>query len=246
MLKNKKFWISIAIVMIVIFIFSLYNAFNGNPISKFLAKKALDSYVEETYPEKEFNISEGFYNFKFGEYTFNLLEIGNWNEDTESIQEYEFTVRGTFFPEVYWDGLYYDNLDERLMERLSKEASEEIFDELIQQNKDIIHVGVSLEVLKGRYNDDVNWKKELELDRPISLYIVIDAENKGKDDIYMDGIGIQKQLKEKGYHYDNVNINANIMTEEGKKLHDYGYVKYALAFEQNSSIKKSDVNKVSN
>ncbi|MBU3105611.1 DUF3139 domain-containing protein [Clostridium gasigenes] len=44
------------------------NAFNGNPISKYLDKNEYKKYVEETYPNTDLKVNKAYYNFKDGKF----------------------------------------------------------------------------------------------------------------------------------------------------------------------------------
>ncbi len=115
-MKKTTVYAALIVVLSAAVLF-LYNAYNGNPLSKVISKGVLGSYLEEMYPEKSLRIEGGFYNFKFGEYEFQVIETGEGGP-----VEYEFKVRGFIKPQVDWDGIYYTHLDEPLMSRLSLEA----------------------------------------------------------------------------------------------------------------------------
>ncbi|MFD2042692.1 DUF3139 domain-containing protein [Ornithinibacillus salinisoli] len=157
-MNKKKFILSILLVVLIGFVLFLYNTFNGNPISKYVSKQVLENYLEETYPEQEFRIEEGFYDFKFGEYLYTVIEIGTADKEG-NVKEHQFRISGFFNPKVKWDGLYYDNLDEQLAKRLSQEAEKEIVPLLSDQVDSIHHIEVHIEVLKGKFDGDVQWSK---------------------------------------------------------------------------------------
>ena len=64
----KKIIYFVILVGILAFLFSIYNAFNSNPISKGIAKNKLNKYIEENYSDRDFIIKDVIYNFKFSEY----------------------------------------------------------------------------------------------------------------------------------------------------------------------------------
>ncbi|MEI2401073.1 DUF3139 domain-containing protein, partial [Paenibacillus phytohabitans] len=75
-MKKRRIIYSVILGLLVLFVLYLYNETNGNPVSKFFSTKVLENYLEETYPDREFRIEEGFYNFKFSTYDYNVIEIG--------------------------------------------------------------------------------------------------------------------------------------------------------------------------
>lgn len=66
--STKKVIYAIILLVILLSIGFIGNAFNGNPVSKYFAKNEYKEYVKETYPNTDFEVSEAFYNFKDGKY----------------------------------------------------------------------------------------------------------------------------------------------------------------------------------
>lgn len=52
----------------IFFLLSVTNSFAGNPVSAYFADKAIQQYVEETYPSLALEIGKPRYNFKFNRY----------------------------------------------------------------------------------------------------------------------------------------------------------------------------------
>ncbi|MFS0863930.1 hypothetical protein [Fredinandcohnia sp. 179-A 10B2 NHS] len=245
-MKKKKIISSVILALLVLFVLYVYNAFNGNPISKFYATKVVENYLSETYPEREFRVDEGFYNFKFSEYSFNVIEIGSVGEQESKEygpREYEFTVRGFIKPFVNIDSIYTENLDQPLITKLSEEAQNEIQTLLAKEVPSVAGVGVMIEVQKGTYPETTEWNKELKLEKPIDMHIVLDATTSSKDDVFKESKQIQKILNENGYNYGSVNINANVIEVKGGDISkdELGYVKFALSFGTDTEIKKKDI-----
>lgn len=63
----------IAMVLIGLIAF-ITNAFTGNPISAYFAKRQLVNYAEEKYPHMNLNFSKAEYNFKYSGYTLNASD----------------------------------------------------------------------------------------------------------------------------------------------------------------------------
>ena len=225
------------------FVLYIYNAFNGNPVSKFYSSKVLEQYLEENYSDRDFRIEEGFYNFKFSTYDFNVIEIGNASPNENEPRHYGFTVRGFLKPYVNLDAIYIENLDEPLMGKLSREAESEITNLLKQSVPTVKGIGVSIEVLKGKYDSNTIWNKDLELERPMSLHIVLDSTNSTKEDVFKEAEVIQKVLNENNYTYESVTINGNIIDKPNAEYRkdDTGYVKYSVSFEKDTDINIKDI-----
>ncbi|NPC91874.1 DUF3139 domain-containing protein [Bacillus sp. WMMC1349] len=237
--KKKKLY-GVLIVVLSLLILYFYNAYNGNPISQKLAEKALEQYLAEQYPKKNLRIEEGLYDFKFGEYSFNVIDL----EDEKRKEPYIMTVRGFFIPEVSFDDIRSAHLDEPLMKRLNKQAAKDLKTVLAEKVNKLKSVEVNMEIVKGQLKDDVKWSKRLKTDKPMGIDIVLDATKRDEKDIYDAAKTIQRLLHDEGYDYEYVMINANIF--EGEDIEDKhtGYVKYHLGFDRETDLQVDDVERI--
>lgn len=230
MIKLKKMFYLFLIVILVVPILFLYNAFNGNPLSKYASKLALKQHLEETYPEEEFTIDGGTYDFKFSEYVFHVKR---------DHQDYTFNVAGFFQPTVTTDGFYQSQLDESLMERLGEEAGKELR-EVLKDIQEIMYIDVYVEVITGTYDESVTWRKDLPLEKPMDIFIILDGRNMKKEHLLQVMKQMQTVLNTEGYQYGTVTINANIRELTSAK-DDFGYVKYASSFTKEQTITIKDI-----
>lgn len=253
-MNKKKILYSIILIILIGFILTCYNAFNGNPISNLLGKHLVENYLKETYPNEEFRVESGKYNFKFTEYSYDVIKIG---EDPYAVidpaadaivkekflqgLDYYVAVEGTFKPRVRYDSIRYARLDENLSRKLSEEAASEIFSTLQRDLPNLKAVEATVEIIKFTMEDNTSWSKELNLDEPISLHLVTDATNQTAEETLADGIKIQQLLKEYGYTYSNVNINGNVFDKELGAKDEYGYVKYAFSFKADTKLSLKDI-----
>ncbi|MCR2821190.1 YfjL-like protein [Lederbergia panacisoli] len=236
MTKMKWIYLILLIILVVPILF-FYNAFNGNPAWKYFSNKSVKHYLKETYPGQEFVIPNGFYNFKVSGYTYNVRKVGD-----EQQKEHEFSVTGFWKPTVTYDGIYYDNLDLPLMEKLGKEASAELTELLKDKVKRVVEMSVQIEILQGSYSSDTTWSKDLKLEKPIYIHLIVDVTDMSKEDVLRTVQDIQQELNSADYSYSGVSFNGNLFDNEqiGAKDH-FGYVKYSVGFDKDSNIKLSDI-----
>lgn len=229
----KKWVYLILIIILVGAVLFFYNGFNGNPISKMIAKSTLKNHLESTYPKDEFVIQKDFYNFKDGGYNFYVTKIGD-----EDQTEYEFIMTGIFGSTVHSDGIYYANQDEQLIEKLQLEASEEITTLLQDVVPEVLEANPLLEVLKGKYPADTHWSKDFKAEKPMYIHIPVDANEFSKEEMLEASILIQKALNNANYKYDHVTINGNIIDKNIEKVkgEDFWFVKYAVGFENDTKL----------
>lgn len=232
----KKWLYIILLVVIIVPILFFYQAFNGNPVSKFASKKSLENFLAEKYPEHEYRIHEGVYNFKISGYSFDVNEIGDPEQTT-----YQFEVTGFLKPKVTLDAIYLGNLDEPLINKLSEEASEELTEVLSEKVPSIMNTYVHIEVSKGKYKENTNWSKDLQLENPISINITVDVTNMTKGDVLEAAKAIQQTLRENNYVYDEVGFNGNMFDENIDDKEKRDYLKYWITFDEDSNLTINDV-----
>jgi len=102
-----------ALIGLILFV---ANAFVGNPISSYMAGKAMDKYVKEHYSDLNLEIGEVKYNFKFSEYW--ALAQSRTSMDTHfniyyrngkiTWDDYEGSVLGKFNTLTRWEDEYSD------------------------------------------------------------------------------------------------------------------------------------------
>ncbi len=244
-MKKWKLGLIVLLVVLIGFVLSIYNEFNGNPVSKFYATKVLENHLDDTYPNREFRIDRAYYDFKFNGYGFNVIEIGTTSPQGNGPKEYEFNIRGFLKPEVMIDGIYIENLDQDLMKKLADEAGEEIYTLLSKTVKSVRAVDVMIEFQKGKFPSDTNWDKKLKFEKPLGMHIVLDATKSTKETVLQEVKKIQSILNKQGYDYESVNINANIISDDDGYMKDkseyYGYLKFATSFSKTTKLKLNDL-----
>ncbi|WP_433745812.1 hypothetical protein [Falsibacillus pallidus] len=237
-MNKKKTFHRILLFIFLAMILFIFNVFYGNPLSKYISKKDLEHYLHTHYPDKDFHLSKGDYVFPFGSYSYKVSEFQGGQESKS--KEYEFMIGGAFSRKVRVDGIYEDNLDPNLMERLGKEAGEEINDLLTQHFSNINYVGARCAVLKDKLDENVKWDKSLDLDELLSINIFLDSRKQSKGEFYKEVTKIQTLLNEHGYNYKGVIVNGDLLDTKSDTI-DW-YVKYDIYFTKTQSIKLKDIN----
>ncbi|MEK3888685.1 YfjL-like protein [Bacillus sp. FSL K6-3431] len=235
-MKKKKWLYTILLIILIVPILFFYQAFNGNPVSKIAAKNSLQGYLTRQYPHKEYRMLNQFYDFKIGGYTFEVVQIGD-----EQQEKYEFQVTGFFKPTITFDGIYYANLDEPLMEKLSREAVDELKSVFHDNGIQIVDMYVQLEISQGKYTGNTIWSKGLQLEKPMYIHLTIDVTNMNKKDVLAAVKSIQQTLDSENYQYSRVSFNGNIIDKSTIGKNYNGYVKYHIGFDKGANIELSDI-----
>jgi hypothetical protein len=233
---RKKTLPAVLAVLLSLGVLLVYDAYNGNPVNKWLAAQKLRTYLAETYPDEEFRIRDGFYNFKSSAYEFRVVPVGSVAEDGKAA-EYRFAVRA-WMPRVVLDGIYMDRLDEETMERLGAEAAAEMTALLEPKVPALRDVRVYLEVQKGELPNDAVWHKDLPVADELRIEVVLDAGVLTEEEVREAARRIQAALDEAGYRYRSVVLNANAFS--GGEL---GPLKYAVSFKPGDDLTNITIRK---
>ncbi|WP_217587589.1 hypothetical protein [Lentibacillus saliphilus] len=238
-MKLKKMILIILAAILFGGVLFFYNAFNGNPISKLYAKRVLDQHLEDAYPDANFSINDGFYNFKDGSYNFDVTELGEV-EEYDQPNTYDMSVRGFWKPEVRFDGIYNDSLDESLMKKMSYFAETELLEVLWASVPSVKTISVRIEIQKGDFGDDVEWDKDLQFTKPMGMHIHLDATDHDEAAVLRDAQMIQETLNTEGYNYESVTINGNTFGQEYKD-DGMGPLRFSASFTPDTQITLKDI-----
>lgn len=170
-MNKKKIVYSILLVFLIGTILFFFNAFNGNPLSKYLGKHLVESYLEDTYPNEEFRIENGQFDFKSNRYNYPVIKIGEapyasiGNSSTKDKAEkqiqsvdYSVSVTGFLKQKIRYDSIRYARMDIELCEKLSEGASVEITNLLKEDIPNIVAVEVTIEILKKECTPFIKYR----------------------------------------------------------------------------------------
>lgn len=211
----RKRFIIISVGLILLFIVSAINSITGNPISKFLAKRAAGDYIEDKYSDLDLEMKEVYYNFKFKTYGVNVQS--KTSEDTS------FTI--------YIDGLGnidYDDYEHRVTNnfntwnRLNMEIDERA-DQLIREELDYVFDKVFIQFIETSKNnqDLLKLRKDMKLDissppLPLEAYIVVFAEEVSYAKIAEVAKAIEKVLENHNIPIDTYSVRLIPLSDKPK------------------------------
>ena len=126
--KTIRILAGLGAAALIIFLFIITMAFTGNPISKVLATRTANKYMEEKYPDLEVQREETYYNFKDGNYGVKYID--------RKSKDIHFTIGTDYLGRLSYDGYERDVLSKwntRL--RLESEYSNYV-EKIIKDNLD--------------------------------------------------------------------------------------------------------------
>ena len=93
--KVLKIIALIVAIALIIGIAFMANALNGNPISKMLARRAANIYLEENFPNTDYYIEDLGFSFKFTGYYAHVRSV--------SSMDTQFSLEIDMYGQVFWD-----------------------------------------------------------------------------------------------------------------------------------------------
>ena len=175
---NKKKIIYLAILILIIgFLLSMYNSFNGNPISKAIAKGKIEKYIKGTYPEKDFKIKNVGYKFKFSNYYAQVVSEKDGLKFNIDIRK-----DNSFYDEYKESPILVDyELSRRFIETIESNTKEDLkgiveFDSEDGLSKSNNFLFAQFDIPQGKYRDRETQYSNT-MDDPFAIYINLYPED---------------------------------------------------------------------
>ena len=216
-MRKKLIFLKIAagitVLLLVLFLLFLSNAFLGNPFSAWAAQRAAASYAETHYSFLNLTLEKARYNFKFGEYYIDAK--------SPSSPDTHFTI-------YYKNGkVRYDDYESRVLEkfntlqRLTDESSTLVplaleEESRFQSNHSIVSPKNFWE--SGQTNPDITLDCSFDINFFQDCGIVIRIENAAENSVEFMAETLKKAyslLEEKGYHFEEYNLQSGLFEVSG-------------------------------
>lgn len=235
-----KKWLSILLALVITgSVLFGYSEFNGNFISKQIAKSTLKAYLTEHYPNTSFRVEKGSFNFKFNTYDFDVTfneEPNYWN--------YTFEVGPKYVPNtIETKMMHYDSRDEAKSNNWSDQGSQYVKKLLaaLPIGDTFYSIDIPNQFPQTEWTPDVNVIVAPSISIEFPLY-----KGETKEEFLKIVQEIQAVLDADEIKYDTVFIymDESIDNRDGKKE---GYApiyyqrKYNVQFKANSPISLDDI-----
>lgn len=169
-----KKWILLAIAALVLAVIGFfYISFNGNVLTKMVAKGKVQHFVAETFKGHPIQLVDSGFNFKDGSYYF------RYDIYTNAIRSnYSFSMGGP----LWLDGrihsyLDYESMDEAMTEAFQQAAVRWLEEQLREQNMAFDSIDYHVDIPKGLYPEEVSWQPQVEkMLNPLIVFELTDEE----------------------------------------------------------------------
>lgn len=142
-----------ALVLIIILLF-LTMSFTGNPISKVLATRSADKYIEENYPDLNLQRKEAVFEFKLGNYVVEYYQ--------ENSKDFHFGIEADYLGRIIYDGYEEMILGKwNTMGRLEEELNSYV-ERLVRDNLAYDYNMVVVNILENLDDEEISSQFELD------------------------------------------------------------------------------------
>lgn len=218
-MKKKIIYSVIAISLIATIVFA-YMQMSGNTIDKQKAKESLEEFLEQTYPNMDYEIKRSVgYGWTDGTYEFKVVK-----KDSVAVENtYTFYVSAFEPYEVFSDTIHESNIDKEASEKLNAEAEQYILTLLQEKVPQVDSVDTDVEV----YNKvAVEWTPQLKTPKPILIMLEIEKGDLTKEQMLEQCKAIQELLNDEliDYYLTEAGYRSMVNGEE-----NYEYVSFTPA-----------------
>lgn len=216
-MKKKIIFSVIAIILIGVVVFA-YLQMSGNTMHKLKAKKSLETFLQENYPELDYDIKRSFeYGWTDGTYKFKVATTDPLAAETT----YSFYVSAFEPYEVFSDSIHEANIDKATSKKLNAEAEVYILNLLQRKVPQVDSVATDVSV----YNSvSQKWTPQLKTPKPILIMLAIEKGDLTKEEMLLQGQQIQQQLNSESIDYHLTEIGYRSVSN-GEETYDY-YVSF--------------------
>lgn len=154
----KKWTLLTLAVLLLTAILFFYVSFNGNFISKMVAKNMVQDYVTEMYKGHNVQLVDSGFNFKDGHYVFHYEIYYNTIRSN-----YSFSIGGPLLPNKPISGyLDWESADEQLTTAYQKAGVEWLEEQLREQGITFNSVGYEVSIPRGLYPENMSWQPQVD------------------------------------------------------------------------------------
>ena len=212
-MKKKIVYSVIAISLIAAVVFA-YIQMSGNPIEKNKAKESLEAFLEQTYPDMDYEIKRSAkYGWVDGTFRFKVVEKEPIGVETT----YMFDVSAFEPYEILGDTIHVSNIDKEASKNLNAEAERYILALLKNEVPEIDGVSTDVEVYS---NEAAEWKPQLKTPKPIHIMTEIEKGDSTKEQMLQQSKAIQQQLNGESIDYHLAEVGY-LSIVEGEEMYDY-------------------------
>jgi len=215
-MKKKIIYSVIAISLMALVVFA-YLQMSGNTTDKFKAKESLEKFLEQNYPDMDYEIKRSVgYGWTDATYQFKVVKKDPIAAETT----YSFYVSALKPYEVFGDTIHESNIDKEASKKLNTEAERYIRTLLQKKVPQVDSVDTDVEVYSKVAE---KWTPQVKTPKPIVIMLEIEKGKLTKEQMLQQCKTIQKLLNDQSIDYGMVEAGYRSIVN-GEE--DYEYVSF--------------------
>lgn len=212
-MKKKLLYSVMAILLIGVVVFA-YIQMSGNPFQKTKAKESLETFLEQTYPDMDYDMERSAdYGWSDATFRFTVVE----NEPQGAQTSYEIYVSAIEPYEILGDTIHFSKIDKEASTKLNTEAEQWILSLLQEEVPEIEGVSTNVEVYG---NVAAEWTPQLKTPKPMLIMTETDKADLTREEMLEQSKAIQQQLNDAAIDYYMAEVGYR-STVDGEEIYDY-------------------------
>lgn len=192
-MKKKILYSVIAVLLIGVLVFA-YMQMSGNTLDKQKAKESLETFLQETYLDTDYEIKQVGYGWTDDTYQFEVVKKDSLAVETT----YTFYVSGFEPYEVFSDTIHETNIENEVSDKLNTEAEQYILTLLQGKVPQVDSVTTNVEV----YNNVTEaWTPKLKTPKPMHIMLEVEKGELTKEQMLEQCKEIQELLNNESINY---------------------------------------------
>ena len=192
-MKKKIIYSVVAVLLISVLVFA-YMQMSGNTLDKQKAKESLETFLQETSPDMDYEIKQVGYGWTDDTYQFEVVKKDSLAVETT----YTFYVSGFEPYEVFSDTIHETNIDNEVSDKLNAEAEQYILTLLQGKVPQVDSVTTNVEVYN---NVTETWTPKLKTPKPMHIMLEIEKGELTKEQMLEQCKEIQELLNNESINY---------------------------------------------
>lgn len=212
-MKKKIIYSAIAILLIGVVVFA-YIQMSGNPLEKNKAKESLETFLDQTYPDMDYDIKRSAdYGWSDATFRFTVVEMDLLGVETS----YEIYVSAIEPYEILGDTIHFSKIDKEASNKLNAEAEQYILALLQEEVPEIEGVSTDVEVYG---NVAAEWTPQLKTPKPLLIMTETEKGDLTREQMLEQSKAIQQQLNNESIDYYMAEVGYH-STVDGEEIYDY-------------------------
>lgn len=216
---KRWLWIGVAVCLLIVVVF-YYVSFNGNVLTKMIAQKKVETYMEQMYGESTAHFVKSGFDFKDGRYYF------DYDIADEAVRaHYTFSIGGAFWlHDRIYTRLHDEDRDRARTDDFQRTGAAWLTAQLAAHHVTASVVEYNVQIPRGFYAQSVPWQPTVAPRIHPFIYIELNDEQQTEVQFLQQVETIQAILQQAHMTYDEAEVKVyRAVNDNGNTYYDAVY-----------------------